>query len=140
MRASDAFFDQVMRNSDALASVFRRPHDEIARVQDTARNLGLCWGMIHRPWGPPSPGYKRPLPSPLRRTTTSTMTPPRDLRQSPSDLKRDSSWWMVIGKNGEAVNHLLEMQDRATSCETVMPGPIGSDSNLACMFIGESML
>jgi hypothetical protein len=131
--ASDAFFDQVLRNSDALASVFRTPRDEIVRVQDAARDLGLHWGMIHRPRGPPSPGCKRPPPSPLRQTTTRTTTPPpRGLRQSPSDLKRDSSWWMVIGKNGEAVNHLLEMQDRATtSRETVMPGHIGSDSELA---------
>jgi hypothetical protein len=115
--ASDSFFDNVLRNSDALASVFHTPRDEVERVSDAANHLGLHCGMIHRP--------RRHVNIPANR---------HHRRASTSDLKRDSSWWMVIGKDGEAVNHILEMQKRSGIQQDGldgMPGYIGSDSELA---------
>jgi hypothetical protein len=115
--ASDSFFDHVLRNSDALASVWHTPRDEVERVSDAANQLGLHCGMIHRP--------RRPFSVPANQ---------HHRRASTTDLKRDSSWWMVIGKDGEAVHHLLEMQKRSGIKQDVlddMPGYIGSESELA---------
>jgi hypothetical protein len=105
--SSDLFFDHVLQNSDALASVFHTPRNEIDRVTDAAKDLGLHFGMIHRP----------------RRNT---LDPSSALRSAQS-LKRDSSWWMVIGKSDEAVNHILDLQEKAQT----MPGTIGTDAELA---------
>lgn len=84
--ALHAVFTSEMR----LASVFSVTPKDVNQAQRTARTLGLHTGFIPKP---------TPAPSDQRRARA---------------LSAQRSWWMVVGKDDRAVQHLLDAHQKET--------------------------
>ena len=93
-------FTNLLRNSRPVASLFSTPRDELDDIAHEARRHGLHTGLIHRP---------RPPPVKEESTVRGPGAVPRG-----AGLERASSWWLVLGHSGEAVMHLMDLQDRGT--------------------------
>jgi hypothetical protein len=88
--SSDYFVHNVLNRSEPVATIFNIPKDEMDRIRMHAERRGLHTGMLHRP-----------------------------IQDRTPSLRREDSWWMVLGGNQEVVTHVLDMQDRT------LPGFVG---------------
>jgi len=89
----DSLLAEALGTSLPLASIFSTPKEDIAGLRQAAKNFGWQFGLMRRPGA-------------------------RDDGKSSVDRlgQRESSWWVVVGKNAEAVRHLVNIQQRG------MPG------------------
>lgn len=85
--------DIALGSSVALASIFSTPKQDIADVREAAKLSGLHTGLMR------SPGARSDGKSTINEFG-----------------KRENSWWVVMGKNAEAVKHLVNSQQKG------MPG------------------
>lgn len=95
----DALMDAALATSIPLASIFSTPKEHLADVRRAARETGLHTGLMRRP-GARMDGR------------TKLLFGHRD---------SESSWWVVIGRNAEAVKNLVNLQQRG------MPGHFHPD-------------
>lgn len=90
---NDSIIAAALHTSIPLASIFSTPKEHIADVRKAATDIGLHTGLMRRPDA---------------RT---------DGKSSVNRLgERENSWWVVLGRNAEAVRHLVDVQQRG------MPG------------------
>jgi len=90
---NDSIIAAALHTSIPLASIFSTPKEHIADVRKAATDVGLHTGLMRRPGA---------------RT---------DGKSSVNQLgERESSWWIVLGRNVEAVRYLVDVQQRG------MPG------------------
>jgi len=85
--------ETALGTSIPLASIFNTPKEVIADVQKAARAIGMHAGVMRRP------GARTDGKSNVNRFG-----------------QRENSWWVVLGRNAEAVRHLVDFQQRG------MPG------------------
>ena len=96
-----AIIDAALATSIPLASIFSTPKENIADVRRAARETGLHTGLMRRP-GARTDGKIKFL---------------FGHRDS------ESSWWVVIGRSAEAVENLVNLQQKG------MPGHFHPDYN-----------
>lgn len=82
-------FYSVLTNSLPAVSLFAAPRDDIATITQTARMNGLHTGVMRRPRN--------------------------DVKEegSSSRVKRNYSWWVLLGKDAVAVEHLIGLQEKS---------------------------
>lgn len=81
-------------DAQPAAGLYNTPEHDITLVQRGARKLGLHAGVMHKP-----------------RTQAEMKEEEHSARlRGGRPLARDSSWWMVVGEDPVAVNHLLDLQ------------------------------
>jgi len=90
---NDSIIDSALNTSLPLASIFSTPKEDIADIRKVADATGLYMGLIRRP------GARHDGKSSIDKFG-----------------KREDSWWVVMGKNAEAVRYLINVQKRG------MPG------------------
>jgi len=90
---NDSVIDTALRTSIPLASIFSTPKEHIADVRKAASDIGLHTGLMRRP------GARDDGKSSVNRFG-----------------QREDSWWIILGRNAEAVRHLVNIQQRG------MPG------------------
>jgi hypothetical protein len=118
---SRSFIGHVLSTSVPLASLFATPREDIPHVHKAARKRGLHVGLVHSPYpydGSPS-SASTSSPSSSRKPfkgDPSDNNSERLMKEAASPIRRESSWWMVMGKSSEAVRHLVDLQQRG------MPG------------------
>lgn len=97
---NDTLLENALSTSIALASIFSTPKEHIADVRKAARQVGLHTTLMRRPGA-------------------------RTDGKSSFDQygHRENSWWVVMGRNAEAVKHLMNLQ------QGTLPGayPIDQD-------------
>ena len=84
---NDSVIDSALNTSVPLASIFSTPKEDIADIRKVADRTGLYMGLIRRP------GARHDGKVVVDKCG-----------------KRESSWWVVMGKSAEAVRHLVDMQ------------------------------
>ncbi|KAI0960139.1 hypothetical protein AcW1_004743 [Taiwanofungus camphoratus] len=85
----------LLMTSRHLASLFSTPPEAIPAVTRAARKHGLTTGLIRRPLSDQGQDVKsEDNDVPIAHGT---------------NLGRQSSWWMVMGQDPEAVSHLLDL-------------------------------
>ncbi|KAF7966802.1 hypothetical protein HWV62_36963 [Athelia sp. TMB] len=95
---TDAHIENALSSSIALASIFSTPKEHIADVRKAAREVGLHTALMRRPGA---------------RT---------DGKVSYDHWgQRENSWWVIMGRNAEAVKHLGNLQ-RQISSQSIVPG------------------
>jgi len=90
---NDSVIGSALGTSLPLASIFSTPKEDIAGLRKAATDIGLYFGLMRRP------GARDDGKSTVNRLG-----------------ERENSWWVVMGRNAEAVRHLVNVQQRA------MPG------------------
>jgi hypothetical protein len=102
-------------NATPAAGLYNTPEHDITLVQRGARKLGLHTGLMHKPRA--------------RRASESQLSA-RHGKPRGRALTRDSSWWMVVGDDPDAVGHLLDLQKEHVASgldPTAAPGAVGLD-------------
>ena len=90
---SDSAIEFALGTSVPLASIFSTPKEDIDDLRKAADAIGLHTGLMRRP------GARDDGKSSVSRSG-----------------QRECSWWIVMGRNAEAVRHLVNIQQRG------MPG------------------
>jgi len=111
----DFLIQNALATSLPLASVFSTPKEAISDIRKVARDIGLHTSLMRRPTPRNAPTYNQfgqPIPS----------------------------WWVVLGRDKEAVKHLAEVQkggmpgffvpERDDSVNEGRPSSTGSSSSL----------
>lgn len=88
----EAMIENALSSSIPLASIFSTPKEHIADVRKAAREVGLHTALMRRPGA-------------------------RDDGKVSYDRwgNRENSWWVIMGRNGEAVKHLGRMTQQIDS-------------------------
>ncbi|KDQ64219.1 hypothetical protein JAAARDRAFT_219765 [Jaapia argillacea MUCL 33604] len=114
---SISLIDRVLSTSTPLASLFSTPAQDVANLQLTARELGLHTGLLRKPRNVPDSA-----PGPNRVRFAGMDINMKDGSPLPPPIPRQQgSFWMVVGRSGEAVRHLLDIHQRD------MPGRLDGD-------------
>ncbi|KIP07737.1 hypothetical protein PHLGIDRAFT_410817 [Phlebiopsis gigantea 11061_1 CR5-6] len=83
-------FYSVLTNSLPAVSLFSAPRGDIATITQTARMNGLHTGVMRRP-----------------------RNEVKEEGSSSSRIRRGHSWWVLLGKDPVAVEHLLDLQEKS---------------------------
>jgi hypothetical protein len=90
---NDSIIGAALGTSLPLASIFCTPKEDIEALRKAASAIGIHTGLMRRP------GARDDGKSNINRFG-----------------QRENSWWVVMGRNAEAVRHLVDIQQRG------MPG------------------
>lgn len=94
----EALIENALSSSIPLASIFSTPKEHIADVRKAAREIGLHTALMRRPGA-------------------------RDDGKVSYDRwgNRENSWWVIMGRNGEAVRHLGRLTQQLENLQN-LPG------------------
>ncbi|PCH40978.1 hypothetical protein WOLCODRAFT_69193 [Wolfiporia cocos MD-104 SS10] len=98
----------LLRRSVPLASIFSTPTHDIPAISQAARRRGLTMGVLRAPPSPHAPGIK---------------TEDEEIAHG-SNLQRQNSWWVVMGRDTDAVAQLLDLHE--LGAEDQLVGLVGS--------------
>lgn len=86
-------FSSLLTNGVPLLSLFSTPKEDIQTITQAARRNGLHTGVLRRPG-------------------LDIVKEEHD--ETPSAVRRRKAWWVVLGTDPEAVEHLMDLQERDT--------------------------
>lgn len=105
----EALIENALSSSIPLASIFSTPKEHIADVRKAAREVGLHTALMRRPGA-------------------------RDDGKVSYDRwgNRENSWWVIMGRNGEAVKHLGRLTQQLESLQQeLLPGSFPTEQQPA---------
>jgi hypothetical protein len=108
---NDSVIEAALGTSIPLASIFSTPKEHIADLRKAADAIGLHTGLMRRP------GARNDGKSSVNRHG-----------------QRECSWWVVMGRNAEAVRHLVDIQQRG------MPGYYEPDKEVELAVVRPSSM